>query len=110
MSQLSKEDYLRLSRKYNIRFEGRIIPEKWGEYAPLFNKIRSIGSITTAEFVQMHDEAPAKDDPYFEEKKIMVSKLVEGAWSCLKNMDSEIGWREMVEYKALERFSSAVVW
>jgi hypothetical protein len=104
--QLSRGDYLDLMRKYGIEFEGRIIPEKWGKYATLFHKIRSIGNLTRKEFVEMH----RPDDPYFLDKTVTASKLVEGAWSCLKSMDSEYGWRQKVESKALERFDSEVVW
>ncbi|RFU27659.1 hypothetical protein B7463_g8657, partial [Scytalidium lignicola] len=103
--QLSKEDYLDLMRKYSIEFEGRIVPEKWGKYATLFHEIRSIGNLTTKRFAEMH----RLDDPYFLDKKITASKLVEGAWNCLRNMDSEIGWRQTVESKALERFDSEVI-
>lgn len=103
--QLSKEDYVPLMRKYGIEFEGRIIPEKWGKYAKLFHKIRSIGSLTPKKFAKMHHS----DDPYFLDKTITASKLVEGAWNCLRSMDSEYGWRQKVESKALDRFDSEVI-
>jgi hypothetical protein len=104
--QLSKEDYLDLMRKYDIEFEGRIVPEKWGKCATLFHKIRSISNLTPKEFVEMH----RPDDPYFLDKTVTASKLVEGAWNCLRNMDSEYGWRQTVESKALDRFESEVIW
>ena len=106
-SKLSKKVYLRLMKKYGIEFEGRIAPEKWGnEYTALFHEIRRIGDLRPKEFIEMFHP----DDPYLLNTRVKASKLVEGAWNCLRSMDSEQGWRKSVEFPALESFDSAVVW
>ncbi|OBT95141.1 hypothetical protein VE01_07405 [Pseudogymnoascus verrucosus] len=104
-SKVTTEDYIGFMKEYGIEFEGRILPEKWGEYTAMFEDIRRIGELGPKEFIEMFHP----DDKYLDEKRIKASELVNEAWNCLKNMDSEYGWRKEVEFTAFERFDSEVV-
>lgn len=105
-SKVTTEDYIGFMKEYGIEFEGRILPEKWGEYTAMFEDIRRIGELRPKEFIKSFHP----DDKYLDEKRIKASELVNEAWNCLKNMDSEYGWRKEVEFRAFERFDSEVVW
>ena len=105
-SKLSTEEYQILMKEFGIVFEGRIIPEQWGEYTELFQEIRRIGEIRPEEFIKKFTVG----DDYIVEKQVMASKLTEEAHTCLEHMDSEYGWRKEVEFNAFECFDSEVVW
>lgn len=103
---VTTEEYIDLMKQYGIEFEGRILPEKWGDYTLMFKEIRRIGELRPEEFSEMFH----RDDEYFVDKMVKASKLVKGAWKCLQNMDSEYGWRKEVEFLAFECFDSEVIW
>jgi hypothetical protein len=105
-SKINTDDYVDLMKEYGIKFEGRIMPEKWGEYSAMFEEIRRIGDLRPKEFNEMF----LPDDKYFIDKTISASELVNGAWHCLEAMDSEYGWRKEVEFRAFKCFDSAVIW
>ena len=105
-SKADTNDYLDLMKEYGIEFEGRIVPEKWGEYTAMFEEIRHIGELRPKEFSEMFNP----DDKYFVEKRIMASELMKEAWNCLESMDTEYGWRKEVEFRAFKCFESEVIW
>ncbi|KIW89574.1 uncharacterized protein Z519_09730 [Cladophialophora bantiana CBS 173.52] len=51
--KLSTEEYIELMKDHGISFEGRIQPEKWGEYTAIFEEIRRIGKMGFKEFTDM---------------------------------------------------------
>lgn len=105
-SKLSTVEYLRLMADFGIHFEGRILPEQWGDYTETFQEIRRIGKIGPSEFIANFPP----DDEYIIELQVKASKLTKEAWKCLESMDSELGWRKEVEFFAFDYFDSEVVW
>jgi hypothetical protein len=105
-SKIDKNDYIDLMKDYGIEFEGRILPEKWGEYTAIFQEIRRIGGLQPKEFSEMFQP----NDTYLVEKSIKASELVREAWNCLEASDTEYGWRKEVEFRAFSCFESALIW
>lgn len=105
-SKVPIHDYLNFMKEYGIEFEGRILPEKWGEYTTMFEDIRHIGKLRPEEFIGMFHA----DDKYIYDKRVKAAKLVDEAWNCLKSMDSEYGWRKEVEFRAFSPFDSEIIW
>ena len=105
-SKPTTQEYLELMKDLGIAFEGRILPEKWGEYTAMFEEIRRIGGLRPKEFIEMFHP----DDEYLVDKRVKASRLMKEAWHCLENMDSEYGWRKEVEFRAFECFDSEVIW
>lgn len=97
---------LDLMKEYGIEFEGRILPQKWGEHTGLFEEIRRIGGLKPDEFGAMFKP----DDKYFIDKSILTSELISEAWLCFQSMNTEQGWRKEVEGRAFKCFDSEVIW
>lgn len=104
--KLGVDEENQLMRDFGITFEGRITPEKWGDYATQFQEIRNIGELTPHAFLDMYPP----DDEYVIEKRVKAAELTRNAWRCIEFVDSEFGWREKVEFKAFEPFSSEIIW
>ncbi|EXJ73840.1 uncharacterized protein A1O5_03602 [Cladophialophora psammophila CBS 110553] len=104
-SKLTTEEFIELMKDHGISFEGRIQPEKWGEYTAIFEEIRRIGKMGSKEFTDMFHP----QDKYAVDKAYKAVELSEKAWNCLESRDSEQGWRKEVEYRAFECFDSEVI-
>jgi hypothetical protein len=80
-SKVTIENYQDLMKEYGIEFEGRILPEKWGEYTTMFEDIRHIGKLRPEEFIGMFHA----DDEYIVDKRVKAADLVKEAWNCLNS-------------------------
>lgn len=97
---------MRAMRDHKISFEGRVAPEQWGDYGSLFQEIRRIGDIKPDDFYAQYDQ----DDPVILDLQEQASKLTRGAWYCLNDHDTELGWRKEVEFPAFECFEREIIW
>ena len=104
--KLSVAHYIQAMEDHEVYFEGRMLPEEWGEYAGIFREIRRIGNIKPAEFVAQYDQ----NDPFVLELQENASRLTRGAWYCLNDSDTEYGWRKEVEFPAFESFEREITW
>ncbi|EXJ88659.1 hypothetical protein A1O1_05590 [Capronia coronata CBS 617.96] len=99
-SRFTTENYIDLMTSHGISFEGRIRPDKWGDYAAVFDEIRRIGQLRPEEFADKF----LLEDEYAVDKAYNAARMSEEAWGCLENGDSDRicrkrPWKPMFEAK-----------
>lgn len=104
--EISTDQYIQLMRDHDIHFEGRILPDEWREYSATFKDIRHIGNIRSPDSVTTYEA----NDNFLIDLEERASNLIKGAWSSYSSRDTEMGWRERVEYPAFQSFETEIIW
>jgi hypothetical protein len=105
--KLKPEQHRNLVERYNIHFDGPILPSSWpDQYVNIFGNFREIKCLRYEEYKPNERRGVRA----VAEMKDRVARLNRIAHSCRKQRENEPTWRGLTEPEIVSRFIAEVAW